>query len=255
MKSWNSIKKCGATVAAVLLVAAQAQAIVAYNFPATPDSTSASGTLALGNIFQVNSIPGLNQALVTRIGVADYGAPGFSGNVPVAIYSWSGSQWNTVAGTSHVFSGTPGSLEGGTAFYTLPTAVILNAGVYAVMAANLGANNPYWDASQLPHNNINQAATFGGGPYLTMGAVFSGVPDRGLVVLNQSALPPSFGGGIKVDYGSGLFGAPGTPSFAGATFDFTPVPEATAFGAAAIGLLGLVYIGRYARLRRTATLS
>lgn len=106
------MKISSAVVVAVLLVAAQAQAIVAYNFPATPDSTSASGTLQLGNIFQVNPTPGLEKALVTRVGAADYGAPGFSGTVPVAIYSWSGSQWNQVAGTYHEFSGTPSSLEG-----------------------------------------------------------------------------------------------------------------------------------------------
>jgi hypothetical protein len=253
MKTWNSMKICSAVVVAVLLVAAQAQAIVAYNFPATPDSTSASGSLRVGNIFQVNPIPGLNQALVTRVGVADYGAPGFSGNVPVAIYSWSGSQWNEVAGTSHVFSGNP-PLVGGTAFYTLPTPVTLNAGVYAIMGANLGLGNPYWNASGT-HTDISGAATFGGGPYITMGAVFGANTDRGWLT-GGSDLPASIGGGTFVNYGANLFGGnPGTPSFAGATFDFTPVPEATAFGAAAIGLLGLVYIGRYARLRRTVTLS
>jgi hypothetical protein len=38
--------------------------------------------------------------------------------------------------------------------------------------------------------------------------------------------------------------------FAAGTFDFTPVPEAATFGLAGVGLLGLMYIGRYARLRR-----
>jgi hypothetical protein len=77
-----------------------------------------------------------------------------------------------------------------------------------------------------------------------------GTPDRGWFTAGTT-LPAHISGGNPVDYGSTL----GTPSFAGATFDFTPVPEAAAFGAAAIGLLGLVYIGRYAQLRRTVKLS
>jgi len=189
------------------------------------------------------------------VGAADYGAPGFSGTVPVAIYSWSGTQWNEVAGTYHEFSGTPSSLEGGTAFYTLPTPVRLNAGVYAIIGANFGADNPYWNAGSGAHTDINGAATFGGGSAITMGALFGGVSKRGWYTPG-STLPANFGGGNRVDFGANLFGGnPGTPSFGGATFDFTPVPEAAAFGAAAVGLLGLVYIGRYARLRRIVKVS
>lgn len=130
----------------------------------------------------------------------------------------------------------------------------MNAGVYAIIGANFGSANPYWTASG-SHTDINKVATFGGGPYLTMGAVFGANTDRGWF-RTGSALPPIIGGGTLVNYGANLFGGnPGTPSFAGATFDFTPVPEAAAFGAAAIGLLGLVYIGRYARLRRTVRVS
>jgi hypothetical protein len=252
MKTWNSMKTRSVVAVAVLLLAAQAQAIVAYNFPATPDRTSSSSPFELANIFQVGS----DNILVTKVGAADYGAPGFVGTVPVAIYSWSGSQWNQVSGTYHEFMGTPSDLQGGARFYTLPTAVTLNAGgVYAIFGANFGVNNPYWNASG-SHTDINGAATFsggtawgGGGPAITMGAVFPGGTYRGWLTAG-STLPGNFGGGNFVNYGSGLFGGnPGTPSFAGATFDFTPVPEAAAFGVAAIGLLGLVYIGRYARLR------
>jgi len=39
------------------------------------------------------------------------------------------------------------------------------------------------------------------------------------------------------------------------TFDFTPVPEVEDYAVAAIGLLGLVYIGRYARNLRTQKLA
>ena len=247
------MKISGAVVAAVLLVAAQAQGVIAYDFPVTPDSTAGGAHFQLGNIFTVNSLPGLDQALVTRVGAADYGAPGFSGTVPVAIYSWSGSQWNIVPGTSHTFSGTPspGDVVGGAVFYTLPTPVRLEAGVYAIIGANFGAANPYWNAGSGTHNDINQAVTFGGSP-LTMGAVYG---DRGWVS-GGSTLPPDMSANTLVNYGANLFGGnPGTPSFGGATFDFTPVPEATAFGVAAIGLLGLVYVGRYARLRRTVKFS
>ena len=126
-----------------------------------------------------------------------------------------------MAGTYHEFSGTPSSLEGGAAFYTLPTAVTLNAGAYAIIGANFGSANPYWSASGT-HTDINKVATFGGGPYLTMGAVFGANTDRGLFI-NGATLPPNFSGGTLVNYGANLFGGnPGTPSFAGATFDFTP---------------------------------
>jgi hypothetical protein len=250
MNAWNSMKISSAVMVAVLLVAAKAQAIVAYNFPVTPDRTSVSDSYALANIFQVGS----QDILVTKVGAADYGAPGFVGTVPVAIYSWSGSQWNQLSATFHEFTGTPSDLEGGARFYALPTSVTLNAGgVYAIFGANFGANNPYWDAS-VSHSDINGAATFDGGSAITMGAVFGSSTDRGWFTTG-STLPANISGGNLVNYGSTLFGAPGTPSFAGATFDFTPAPEAAAFGAAAIGLLGLVYVGRYARLRRLLKLS
>jgi hypothetical protein len=255
MKTWNSMKISSAVVAAVLLVAAQAQGTIAYNFPATPDSTVGGIPRQVGNIFTVNPTPGgFENALVTKVGAADYGAPGFIGSVPVAIYSWSGSQWNIVPGTSHTFSGTPspGDMVGGAAFYTLPTPVTLTPGVYAIIGANFGSDNPYWNAGSGSHTDPSKAPSFGGGPYLTMGGV-SG--NRGWIA-NGSTLLPNLSGGGFVNYGAGLFGGnPGTPSFAGATFDFTPVPEAAAFGAAAVGLLGLVYIGRYARLRRTMKFS
>jgi len=235
------MKISSVVVVAVLLVAAQAQAIVAYNFPVTPDRTSTSGSFELANIFQVGATP----IEVTKVGAADYGAAGFSGNVPVAIYSWNNGQWNQLSTTYHVFTGTPSDLEGGARFYTLPTPVTLNAGgVYAIFGANFGAANPYWNASGTGHD-INGSATFGGGSWITMGT-----PDRGWFTAGTT-LPSNISGGNPVNYGSGL----GTPSFAGATFDFTPVPEAAAFGAAAIGLLGLVYIGRYARLRHTVRMS
>ncbi len=252
MKTWNSMKVSSVVAVAVLLVGARAQAIVAYNFPVTPDRTSASGSYELANIFQVGS----QNISVTRVGAADYGAPGFVGTVPVAIYSWSvsQSQWNQVAGTYHDFTGTPSNLEGGASFYTLPSAVLLNAGgIYAIFGANFGSANPYWSASGT-HTDINGAATFGGGSSITMGAALPGGTYRGWYTAGTS-LPGSIAGGTKVNYGSTLFGPPGTPSFAGATFDFTPVPEAAAFGAAAVGLLGLVYIGRYARLRRIVKVS
>ena len=246
MKTWNSMKVSSAVVAAVLLMAAQAQAIVAYNFPGTPDSTVASSSFQVANIFQVGTSP----IEVTKVGAADYGAPGFSGNVPVAIYSWNGSQWNQVAGTYHNFTGTPSDLEGGARFYTLPTAVTLNAGgVYGIFGANFGSANPFWQASGT-HTDPTMAPSFGDGSYITMGAVFPSGTDRGWYT-GGSTLNGSISGGTLVNFGSGLFVPQGTPSFAGATFDFTPVPEAAAFGAAAIGLLGLVYVGRYARLRRT----
>jgi hypothetical protein len=254
MKTWNSMKISGVIAVAVLLVAAQAQAIIAYNFPVTPDRTTSSGTYEVANIFQVGSSP----IAVTKVGAADFGAAGFSGDVPVAIYSWNSSlsQWNQVSGTYYDFTGTSGDLVGGARFHTLTTPVLLNAhGVYAIFGANFGAGNPLWNASGT-HTDINGAATFGGGSDITMGAVIGSTTARGWYTTDRTTLPDTISGGSLVNYGANLFGGnPGTPSWAGATFDFTPVPEAAAFGVAAIGLLGLVYIGRYARLRRVVKFS
>jgi hypothetical protein len=250
MKTWDSMKMSSVVAVAVLLVATHAQAIVAYNFPVAPDWTSTSGSYEVANVFQVGS----QNIFVTKVGAADYGAPGFVGDVPVAIYSWNGSQWNQVSGTYFDFTGTPSDLEGGARFHTLSTPVTLNAGgVYAIFGANFGADNPYWNASG-GHTVINGSATFDGGSMITMGAVFGGSPDRGWFTAG-STLPGNISGGTLVNYGSTLFGAPGTPSYAGPTFDFAPVPEAATFGLAAIGLLGLVYIGRYARLRGVVKVS
>lgn len=190
------MKVSSVVAVAVLLVGARAQAIVAYNFPVTPDRTSASGSYELANIFQVGS----QNISVTRVGAADYGAPGFVGTVPVAIYSWSvsQSQWNQVAGTYHDFTGTPSNLEGGASFYTLPSAVLLNAGgIYAIFGANFGSDNPYWSASGT-HTDINGAATFGGGSSITMGAALPGGTYRGWYTAGTS-LPGSIAGGTKVN--------------------------------------------------------
>jgi hypothetical protein len=58
-------------------------------------------------------------------------------------------------------------------------------------------------------------------------------------------------GSLTVPIGNYGYWGGSTPSWVGGTFDFTPVPEAATFGAAAVGLFGLVYIVRYVRIRRT----
>ena len=84
-----------------------------------------------------------------------------------------------MSGTYYVFTGTPSDLEGGARFYTLTTPVLLNSGgVYAIFGANFGSANPFWNASGT-HTDPGQAASFGGGSAITMGAMFGPNTDRG----------------------------------------------------------------------------
>jgi hypothetical protein len=237
---------------AVLLVAAHAQAEVAYNFPTLlVGNETDTQAHVLGNEFTVNST-----ISVTAVGAFDSGNGGFnSATVPVAIYSLSGTTWSKMNNTSESFSGTTGTLIGSARFQDLPSPVTLNPGTYAIVAANygLGAAGTYaldwnvnrtYDPTTVPtFQTASSAITMGKNGNSSETAFF----DFG------NALGPT----ITEGFG---FATPGNwgypiPSFAAATFEFEPVPEAATFGAAGVGLLALVYIGRYARLRSKVTLA
>jgi hypothetical protein len=173
------------------------------------------------------------------VGAFDSGNDGFgSATVPVALYGLNGTTWSQVAGTSASFSGNADTLVGSARFQDLASPVTLNPGTYAIVAANYGVTGTtLWNAGLASP----------GDPRITFqnssSAVAMASPNTAFYSIGVTTL-----GGTLSDLSYGSFGS--QPILAGATFDFTPVPEAATYGAAAVGLLGLVYIGRYARLRR-----
>jgi hypothetical protein len=242
MKTSSSLRIIGAVIVATLLAAAQARAIVAYDFTGVVGNEVPvnAGPFILANVFTVNS----------AINVTAVGAFNNSGSlavtVPVAIYSYNGAIWNQVSGTFASFPGGSQYSQNGALFQTLGTPVTLNPGIYAIVAANYGYNYALnYDASVSgPKPGFNT-----GSGLITLGSSWQGGANSfGYFAANSlgPTVTPNFWG----SYGDGI-----SPSFGGATFDFTPVPEAAAFGAAAVGLLGLVYIGRFARLRRNIKLA
>jgi hypothetical protein len=252
MRTWNSLKIIGAVAVATLLATAPACAIVAYNFPGAGDPGGAlagnetvAGPLLLGNMFVVN-----NQISVTAVGafVAPNINDGLLGaSVPVAIYALSGTTWSQVPNTSFTFSPGTAPTIGSAAFQTI-SPVTLQPGTYAIVAANYGngsAGALSWDANYWAlGGSVGQHATF----QTQSGAI--SVPAGNYAFINLdglSTLPTTLPTLIPGNWGND----PTVPAWAGGTFEFdlTPVPEATAFGVAGVGVLGLVYIGRYARLR------
>lgn len=225
---------------ATLLVATQAQATIAYDFPELPGNMAYTGVpLALGEVFTVNS-----SIFVTHLAAYDDPANGygnFGAPVSVAIYRFPGSTIDT-AGTLVVNpltfqTGDAGNHISGQATAVKPVPggpVELSPGTYMIVANNYGGqqgNENGWDytGGAGPTANTEGVVTYGENYY-----------NGG----NPSLVSPFPGGWADA-------GSFATPRFMAGNFEFfTPVPEVTAFGAAAVGLLGLVYIGRYARLRR-----
>ena len=244
MRALNSQRICRGVALAALLVAAQARAIIAFDNTGLVGNQS-DGPRVLGNIFVLES-----PINVTAVGAfASGGSLGDGVTIPVAIYSYDAGAgtWNQVTGTSDSFSGSSGSLSGTTTLVgralmqdlNSPVTLSTLGGAYAVVAANYGVNGALYYSGP-PPPTVNT----GGGAFVaetlnsfytsTSGTTLSGTYGAGSLAYNYwSANDYPF----KYAYGAG-------------TFDFTPVPEAATFGAAGVGLLGLVYIVRYARLRR-----
>jgi hypothetical protein len=240
MRTLNSRRILGGLVLAALFVATQARAIIAYEFPGTMVGNQYAGQgatpLILGNEFVVNS-----PISVTALGAFNSGNAGFwngatAVTVPVAIYQLTAGVWNQVSGTSLSFSGDAGSLVGSARFQNLVSPVTLNPGTYAIVAANYNAIGAQaWNASVNPAAPHPVFQTTSDAITMALDGAFSGV---GTTL-----------GGTLSDLSYGAYDA-SIPQYAGATFDFTPVPEVATFGVAAVSLLGLVYFGRYAGRRR-----
>jgi hypothetical protein len=230
MKTWNSVRMIGAVAVAALLAASQANGIVAFDNTAVVQNQSSGGPYALGMDFVVNS-----PILVDAIGAFHSGSGDFLDTIPVAIFNVANHS-QPVAGTTVTFSGSPSSYSYSTAnsVFQSITPVTLLPGTYSIVAAGYGGSGEepyYWTmANQTPTPVFHD-----GGGLVTM------VPQGGRWAGNQSSVTP---------FPTGSTAGFNAPNYAAGTFDFTPVPEVATFGAASVGLLGLVYIGRYARLRR-----
>ena len=249
MRALNSQRICRGVALAALLVAAQARAIVAYDYPDTLVANHNDfEPLILANRFDV-----ISPINVTAVGAFDSGNAGFFDNthtpvaVPVAMYQLTtGYLWNQVPNTLVTFTGNSGSLTGPTTqvgsalFQNLDQTVTLTPGTYAIVAANYGATGVhYWGWSPNPSGVV---PTFTSDSSVEMGNSLNN-GNNGINLGSSFPADPLF-------LAPGFYASSPISVFAAGTFDFTPVPEAATFGAAGVGLLGLVYIGRYARLRR-----
>jgi hypothetical protein len=229
--------------AAVMWVALQARATlaydeVAYDYPASLAPNGQSGPYSIGNIFTVNSDIDVNE-----LGIYEPSGYTINGSISVAIYAINEVN-EQLLGSSLVVApvsftaGSPGSLLAGTstAMKTVGT-VELNPGTYMVVANNYGSSGalPYYDNGKTPAGEIT-GNDFDGA--VTVGAAYraAGVDPLGASVEN----PLSWG-----------YQDDTIPRLAAGNFAFTIVPEAGVFGGVAIALLGLVYVGRCAWLKRT----
>ena len=220
MRTWNSLKMGGAVVAAVLLMAAQARAAIAYNFSSTLPGNQV-GPYSLGTVFNVSSPIAIDQ-----LGTFDNGADGIGGvGINVAIYKLALSGTTITGGTlvtpSVLFSGTAQPLLPGTRTRLASISpVTIGAGTYMVVANHYGVGesevnyNPYFPPGA--PNGVNGASanpalgvTFGGGYYHHNGGLAWG-----------PTLPTGW------FYDDFYTGSPAAPRYAAGNFDFTPVPGA-----------------------------
>ena len=249
MRALNSQRICSGVALAALFVAAQARAIVAYDYPDTLVANHNDfEPLILANRFDV-----ISPINVTAVGAFDSGNAGFFDNthtpvaVPVAMYQLTtGNLWNQVPNTLVTFTGNLGSLTGPTTqvgsalFQNLDQTVTLTPGTYAIVAANYGVTGVhYWGWSPNPSGVV---PTFTSDSSVEMGNSLNN-GNNGINLGSSFPADPLF-------LAPGFYASSPISVFAAGTFDFTPVPEAATFGLAGVGLLGLMYIGRYARLRR-----
>ena len=162
---------------------------------------------------------------------------GFGGQtIPVAIYNV--GTHSMVAGTEVDFTGTPvaGDVINNNYWFRSITPVFLGSGTtYSIVAANYGVTGGKQDI------NVGKAPYSYGSTPLTFDTVGGALTVSGA----------RQGTGASLVFPVSGFNLPGlNPFFGAGSFDFTPVPEVAAFGATAVGLLGLVYIGRHVVLRR-----
>lgn len=238
----NMTQKILAGAAVCALSSSTLLATIAYNFPSNLSGNQPGGPLALGSLFTVSQ-----PVEVNSLGVFDSGGDGIGGaGVSVAIYSVTLSGGSITAGqlvvSPYNFSGTADALLDGssTRFHDI-SPVTLSSGTYLVVANHYGNVNSsernynyFVDPNKVVVPTANDQANyvaFGRSYYLSADAASWG-----------EALPTGWSLGSS-DY---------IPQYAAGNFDFTPVPEASSFAIAGVGLLGLVYVGRCVVQRRKA---
>jgi hypothetical protein len=233
MKTNNPVRMIGAVVVAVLLAVSQANGTIAYQYAsgAYGNQGTAGGkdNFVFGLEFTVGSTP----LSVTDLGAFDNGQNGWAAPVSVAIYD---SATTLQVGSTVTFSGASGAnlgtlgSDGGSRFLPV-TPFTLNAGqTYMVVAAGYGSLT---SGSEVDYSAVgllsNDYATVS--PWIAAGANYRVA-------------------GTALVFPTGVLGNVPKPAFNAGTFEFTPVPEVATFGAAATGLLGLVYVARHVRIRR-----
>jgi len=230
MRTWNPLKITGGVAVAALLVAAQAQADIAYNGTVAYDNPAIVGNRAVANITIGMGFTANSPIMITAIGAFDSGQNGFGGPVQVAIYD--ATTQLQVPGTLTSFSGTAQTIVGGSRFSDIAD-VALAAGSYMIVAHYTSADvvgstafNPY---------KTTYPWSFDGAGLLTANTSFY----KGTTLMLYPTTPHP---GIEVGYAAG-------------TFSFAPVPEVGQFAMAAVGLLGSVYIGRNVLLGRKMKLA
>ena len=235
MKTWNLVKIGGVALAAVVLGTAGADAIIAFDTPNTTVGNQASGgPYNLGEQFTVNS-----PVTITSLGAYDSGQNGWgAATITVAIYQIVGGVGggnDPIVGSTAAFNtSNPGSIASGSSYaFQSVTPFNLAAGSYMIVANGLGTSaNPSFNAGF--NGNVTTVAVNTGGGLLS----YPGSGNFWSAGAGGLSLPTTLDAVPIARYAAG-------------SFEFTPVPEVATFGVAAVGLLGLVYLVRHTRNRRT----
>lgn len=269
MRIRNSVRITGLAMAVVLLLLArQAQATLqlGLNYPSGMQAGNQSGgDYSYGFVFTVGSQP------ITIGDLGAYDNPGnglgtFVGTVSVALYqvAMNGNQpasGNRVGDAVSFYTGAPGmTLAPGTDTELLPFNQTLSKHTtYMIVAGGYSGTSPVGQ-QQLGERNFNRNNANGGSmpSYNTgMGVTWWGYnPQTGSGYDYYLTSWPASGWGNGLP-SAGLWGvlSDASPRWTAGNFDIAPVPEVAAFGAASVGLLGLVYIGRCVVLRRGVKLA
>jgi hypothetical protein len=229
MKASKAALKIALVATVCFTLADSAKATIAYQNPTgTYGNATGDGRYNVGMDFTVGGAG----IIVTSLGAFDNGQDGLAAPITVAIYRVSDQSMMT---SVNFGAGNSGTLIGGSRFLDI-TDIILGAGTYRIVAGGYGGDISGRErlfTEEIP-NSITIPTDTGGGLIaypLSGGNYYS--PFTGAI-----GFPTILSGSATV------------PGYAGGTFDFTPVPEASQFAVAGVGLLGLVYIGRCAWQRR-----
>lgn len=228
MKTNNSVRILGA-VTVISLLTFSASAYIAYDTGTSTAGVDAN-THNVGLQFTVGNTP----VTVTSFG-AFYDQTA-TWNVPVYVTMWDVGTATRVDLGMATFSGSAGSTgigSGGYKFLDVPDFTLNANSTYMIVASGFGAGHEFYKDT----GSGTVISTSQSGGYLTF-------------PLNGGNYYSSFDGNPLNVAMPGILMSTVHPRYGAATFEFTPVPEVATFGAAAVGLLGLVYGARQVRIRR-----